>query len=87
MFQPEVDGDTATTRRKDEINRCDLKRTWPNHTALLVGKLRDPVNRKVRYFALPVSYRQRRLHILPCAAMTATSWCSALQKTHLPQGY
>jgi hypothetical protein len=59
-------GDTATTRRKDEITRGDLKRTSPNHVELPVEKLRDPVNRAMIFCAAgvlsatPLTYSLRR---------------------------
>jgi hypothetical protein len=62
----EVDGDTATTRRRDEITRGDLKRTWPNYVALPVEKLRDRVNRELIFCAAgarsatPFTYSLRR---------------------------
>jgi hypothetical protein len=59
-------------------------RKRPHHVALPAEKVRDAMNRQV-IFCTPVSYRRRRSPT-PCAALTATSWCSASpsRKTRRP---
>jgi hypothetical protein len=68
----EADGDTAMTRRDDEIS--DLKRRW---LRVATGRKGAGLMNSEAIFSAAAVYR-RRCSRTPCAAMISSSWCSAL---------
>jgi hypothetical protein len=64
-------GEVEATDEREAIDEKAVTE-FRHHAALPAEKMRDPVNREVIW--CPIS---DAADVTPCAAMTATSWCSA----------